>query len=891
MTAPSTTLLRSQSDAALASLAGDGHAAAFEAIVVRYRRPLLRYVRHLLPAGGAEDVVQQTFLSAWSALRLGCEVRDLRPWLHSIAHNHALNARKRSGYMTEQPLPAAFSGPDTPETVHERRTAVRRVLAALSILPAKQRDILVATAVQGRSSREIGEAMNLSEGAVRQLAHRARATLRSGVTAVTPLAWLTDEADAAASGRRDPHGPAERVGELVAATGSAGMAGAAVKAGGAIVVTAAAVGVGPAIVEHRGSGWPPGPPPVEVMALPQPAALAEAAPLPVRAATTSRSRTAKRSTGRRLVAAATAAAAPREETRPDAPERQPERRREPPSTPVSGAPAPEADSRAPEADSPAPEVGAPAPEADAPAPDVDDREDDDVPALAPTIAEVDDDAPEPLGVGEAVTEPEPDDDDEPVEDVPEDEDEEGGGGRGRGRGRGRRLRRAAGGPPRQFVTKRRPSCQMGMRTLPARIGVVVKVYPRFSETFVVNEVLAHERAGAAVEIFSLRPAVEGRFHERLGRVRAPVHYLPHGHLRAEQLWDELMAATGELHGLLAELEQARGEAAGDVLQALMVARTARAAGLEHLHAHHAGAAATVTRLAARFAGLPWSMTPHADDIYANGPRTGALERTLREAAVTVTVCDYDSEHLRARFPESADRVARVYDGLDLEEFPFSPPLVRPPVIVAVGRLVEKKGFDDLLRACAVLAEHGRRFDCRIVGEGPRRDELAGLIAVLGLGDHVELLGPRSQEEVKAIVRGAAVLAAPCVIAADGNRDGLPTVLIEAMALGTPCVATGITGIPEAVHDGGTGVLVPERDPQALATALATLLEDGHARVRLARAARGLAEDEFDARRNTALLRALLAPGPPTVAVGPPEEAAAPRSPGIGQRFGRRASDS
>src|SRR5262249_16325102 len=161
------------------------------------------------------------------------------------------------------------------------------------------------------------------------------------------------------------------------------------------------------------------------------------------------------------------------------------------------------------------------------------------------------------------------------------------------------------------------------------------------------------------------------------------------------------------------------------------------------------------------------------------------------------------------------------------------PHERPPRIVAVGRLVEKKGFEDLVDACAILAERGRDFECRIVGTGELEAQLAARIAARGLAGRVVLVGPRPLDEVAREVQGAAALAAACVVGSDGNRDGLPTTLLEAMALGTPCVATDVTGIPEVVRDGETGILVPQHDPTALAAALAYLLDDPEARVRLA----------------------------------------------------------
>jgi glycosyltransferase involved in cell wall biosynthesis len=176
----------------------------------------------------------------------------------------------------------------------------------------------------------------------------------------------------------------------------------------------------------------------------------------------------------------------------------------------------------------------------------------------------------------------------------------------------------------------------------------------------------------------------------------------------------------------------------------------------------------------------------------------------------------------------------------------------------VGRLVEKKGFADLVEASARLACKGVAFRCLIIGTGELEAELRAQIEKYGLADRVELVGPKPQSEVIKVVSSAAALAAPCVVGADGNRDGLPTVLLEAMALGTSCVATDVTGIPEAIEDGETGLIVRQHDPEQLAASIERLLSDGALRVRLATAARRLIESEFDARRNAGRVRELFA---------------------------------
>jgi glycosyltransferase involved in cell wall biosynthesis len=390
-----------------------------------------------------------------------------------------------------------------------------------------------------------------------------------------------------------------------------------------------------------------------------------------------------------------------------------------------------------------------------------------------------------------------------------------------------------------------------------RIGYVLKMYPRFSETFVVTEILAREAQGEQLEIFSLRPPADGRFHEMLAAVRAPVTYLPRSRLRGAEVWDLLRAATGRLPRTGAVLDQLLAAGVEDAAQALELALLAEERGVEHLHAHFATVATTVARLAALLRGGTYSFTAHAKDIFQEPLDRADLDRKLRDAHHVVTVSDYNTAHLRRRFPARSDRVHRVYNGVALDEFAHHAGGDRRRQVVAVGRLVEKKGFTVLLDALARLAAAGHAVPCVIAGSGPLEADLRAQVERQGLGGLVRMPGPLPQSEIRALVAQSAVLAAPCVVAADGNADGLPTVLLEAMALGTPCVSTRVTGIPEAVRHGSTGLLTESGDAQGLADALLRLLDDAALRDRLGAAARRVVEAEFDARNQARTLRSLL----------------------------------
>ncbi len=392
---------------------------------------------------------------------------------------------------------------------------------------------------------------------------------------------------------------------------------------------------------------------------------------------------------------------------------------------------------------------------------------------------------------------------------------------------------------------------------PPSIGYVVKRYPRYSETFIVNEILAHEAAGVPIEIFSLLPPVDTHFQDVISKVRAPVHYLPYEGPKASDFWAAIQASHGA-GDLNDAVSAAKGEQVRDVHQAFALARLVRARGIAHLHAHFASAATTVARIASRIGGVPYTFTAHAKDIFHEDVSARDLRRKISGAAAVVTVSEFNVTHLTAEFPDLAARVHRIYNGLDFGRFPYAPAAQPGRRIISVGRLVEKKGFPILVEACALLARRGVEFECRIVGTGDQEASIRNQIQQLGLGDVVELAGPRPQAVIAREIQQSAVFAAPCIVGEDGNRDGLPTVLLEAMALGTPCVSTDVTGIPEVVKHDVTGLIVPQHDATALAGAMEKLLNDAALRARLASAARQLMDREFNVHTNAAAQRALFA---------------------------------
>lgn len=385
------------------------------------------------------------------------------------------------------------------------------------------------------------------------------------------------------------------------------------------------------------------------------------------------------------------------------------------------------------------------------------------------------------------------------------------------------------------------------------IGYVVKRYPRYSETFIVNEILSHERAGAKIHIFALRPPNDTHFQDIISKVKAPVHYLPSSKPKADSWLQMIAKLAPSLPGLQQHLAENLDHGARELLQAVLLAEQVHLLGISHLHAHFATFPAEVTRLAALFAGISYSFTAHAVDIFHETTRTADLQQKFSDAAFTVTVSDYNVNYLQQRLGPIPSPIHRIYNGMDLGRFSWKSPLERPPEIISVGRLVEKKGFRYLIDACLVLKQRKVDFRCQIIGMGALKSELAAQIVNLGLSAQVKLVGPMPQAAVRAALQSAAVFAAPCIVAEDGNRDGLPTVLLESMALGTPCISTDVTGIPEVIKDNQTGYLVPQHDSEKLADALEEMLRDSSKREYLSMNARQLIEESFNEDHNAALI--------------------------------------
>jgi len=385
-------------------------------------------------------------------------------------------------------------------------------------------------------------------------------------------------------------------------------------------------------------------------------------------------------------------------------------------------------------------------------------------------------------------------------------------------------------------------------------------FPSFGQTFCYREVGELARQGITPPIFSIRNPKDEPPQEWDARIVERVHYLP----EEKELLDGVRRVSKKAK-LTAEIIAAidKWGRRTDFLrlsQAVYVGLRLQEMGIRHVHAHFAGMAARTAFWIGKFFPITFSFTAHANDIFAPRDFEIGLNKLITAARVIVTETDYAARFLRERFPDRSDRVHRVYNALDLAEFSRADFSSAPPLIVAVGRLIAKKGFADLIRACGLLAERGKAFRCEIVGEGPLESELRKQITKLDLQSRVTLSGAKAQREVRQRLAAANVFVLPSVVDPDGGMDNLPTVIMEAMATGLPVVSTAIGGIPEMVIEDETGFLVPPGNAIALADAIEKLISDAVLAQKMGRVGYERAQKLFSIERNVRELCTLINAG-------------------------------
>jgi len=381
-------------------------------------------------------------------------------------------------------------------------------------------------------------------------------------------------------------------------------------------------------------------------------------------------------------------------------------------------------------------------------------------------------------------------------------------------------------------------------------------FPSFTQTFCYREIIELRRHGISPEIFSTRRPVDEPAQNWDAAIVGEVEYLPED----EQVVQEVdrAARKGKLPESVTHELAAWGRKTDflRLYQAAYLGPRLQASAVRHVHAHFAGLAARTAYWIQRFFGIGFSFTAHANDIFAPKPFEVSLGNLIGAARAVVTVSDFGVRFLGEKYPDNAAKIHRIYNGIHLALFPRAEFNGIPPAIISIGRLIEKKGFHDLIEACRILCQRGVEFRCEIIGDGPLEGSLREQITVDGLTTLVTLTGPLPQGEVIKRLAGSALFALPCVTEVGGGMDNLPTVVMEAMAAGLPVISTALGGVPEMVRDGFTGLLVPEHQPIALADALARVLVDRRLARSLGEAGRQRAAELFAMDKSGEALRAL-----------------------------------
>lgn len=398
----------------------------------------------------------------------------------------------------------------------------------------------------------------------------------------------------------------------------------------------------------------------------------------------------------------------------------------------------------------------------------------------------------------------------------------------------------------------------------SRLVYVLGRFPSVSETFILREMKALEERGLRLSLLSLEPGDETVHAEARGLAERTVYRPRPLSLRSllAQPLALLLRPVGYLSALLFALRAgARAPVAiPELLRGLLAAGffacALRGRRVRHVHAHFASMPATVGVLLAHMLDTTFSFAAHARDLFTG--ESLLLERKLREAEF-VTVCTrYGMDYLRRQHPVAVgERLNLIYHGVDIVELmPLPGELADPPLILSVGRLVEKKGFPILLRAAAILRSRGTDFELHIVGDGPEADELQALARGLGLGDCTHFRGEMPHEQLIPLFARATLFVLASVVAGDGDRDGLPNVFVEALALGVPAVGTKVSAISEIIEHEQTGLLAQPGDPEDLSERMERLILDEQLRARVIDRGRRLAVTRFDIQQNVEALARL-----------------------------------
>jgi glycosyltransferase involved in cell wall biosynthesis len=400
---------------------------------------------------------------------------------------------------------------------------------------------------------------------------------------------------------------------------------------------------------------------------------------------------------------------------------------------------------------------------------------------------------------------------------------------------------------------------MGTAARPA-LGMILKGYPRISETFISNEILLLERLGFNIHLISMRRGRENFTHESVRHIRARVDYLPETLLAPLPtfLFHNFQLAAQKPRIYAAALKTAlrrfrrtrKSATIKHLFQAgVLVHKFLPASEIIHLHAHFAHSPTSVAMFAGQLSGLDFSFTAHAKDIYT--ANSAQLREKISLAKFVVTCTEYNKQHLLNLSDGLPVAIHRIYHGIDTGLFTAQTeekPAPQPPYeILTVARIIAKKGLPTIYKALKILSDRGIAFTHTLIGEGEDREMIVSLIEALGLSGLTRVIGTQPHDVVLDHYRRADVFVLGCEVAPDGDRDGIPNVCLESMAMGLPVATTDVSAIPELIENEKTGLLVPAGQPEQLAQAMLRMLTDQDLRNRVIPAAHRRIRQDFDNR--------------------------------------------
>jgi glycosyltransferase involved in cell wall biosynthesis len=399
---------------------------------------------------------------------------------------------------------------------------------------------------------------------------------------------------------------------------------------------------------------------------------------------------------------------------------------------------------------------------------------------------------------------------------------------------------------------------MTQQISPPTLGYILKGYPRISETFISNEILLLEKLGFTMHLFPMRQPRENFCHASVKDIKARVDYLPTELLpeffqllrpniflaakKPKQFKETLrMAAQGVSKGkelaTLKHLLQA-GYLTNNYLE--------KEKNIVQLHGHFAHSPTSVTMFASLLSGIPFSFTAHAKDIYTSDKEK--IRKKIAHAQFVVTCTRHNKEYLQAIAGNCPTPIYCIYHGIDLNLFQQTAPnptTHNPYKILTVARMTQKKGLPTIYKALAGLRQKGIHFQHTLIGDGDDREKILATISSLGLEDHCRWLGTQTHDEVLLHFKASDLFVLGCEIADNGDRDGIPNVLVESLAMGVPALSTNVSAIPEILIDGKTGMTVPPSQPEQLEKAMLQILTDQKLRKLLIDGGKALVKDNFD----------------------------------------------